>query len=190
MIRNPLGLCHISHISGGKHPPIFTALGKTLCGACRCRMEVRQGADAELSYSYRVKITMPSWVQPSGLPTSCSFLNPPSSPPTQWVHNQPTYPPVEDSSPKGENTRTGGGGRKLAALLAAGSVDRPLANQEDLDQAFLRQGLPHKDPPNCCVGPLFLFLHGGGLWQQHIKDPDGNDLQRRRQNGSAVLTSP
>ena len=33
----------------------------------------------------------------------------------------------------------------------------------------------HGDPPSCCVGPL--FLHGGRLWYQHIKDPHGNNLQ-------------
>ena len=37
------------------------------------------------------------WDQLSALPTSCTFLNPPSSPPTQGLDNQPTYPGVEDS---------------------------------------------------------------------------------------------
>ena len=43
----------------------------------------------------------------SGLPASGSFLNPASSPPTQWVDNQPPYPRVGDSS-KGEHVRPPG----------------------------------------------------------------------------------
>ena len=30
-------------------------------------------------------------------PHLSQFLNPPPSPPTQWVDNQPTHPPVEHS---------------------------------------------------------------------------------------------
>ena len=30
----PPALCYIPHISGGEHPPNFTVLEKTLCGAC------------------------------------------------------------------------------------------------------------------------------------------------------------
>ena len=38
---------------------------------------------------------------PNRLPTSRGFLNPPSSSPTQWMGNQHTDPPVEDSLLKG-----------------------------------------------------------------------------------------
>ena len=37
VIRNCLALRHISHISGGKHPPKFTVLGKILCEAYQRR---------------------------------------------------------------------------------------------------------------------------------------------------------
>ena len=37
--------------------------------------------------------------------------------------------------------------------------------------------LSPEDPPSRCVGPPFLFLHGGGSWHPHIKDPNGINLQ-------------
>ena len=43
VIRNPLALCYISHMSSGEHPPIFTILRRILCGACRCQ----HGRDAK-----------------------------------------------------------------------------------------------------------------------------------------------
>ena len=33
----PLALCYTSHIGGGQHPPNFTVMGTTECGACRRR---------------------------------------------------------------------------------------------------------------------------------------------------------
>ena len=37
--------------------------------------------------------------------------------------------------------------------------------------------LSPEDPPSRCVGPPCLFPHGGGSWRQHIKNPNGINLQ-------------
>ena len=64
---------------------------------------------------------------------------------------------------------------KLAALLAAGSVNRHLSPITKISTrpSFAKVYLGHEDSPSCCVGPPFLFLHGGGSWHQHIKRGGG-----------------
>ena len=92
VIRNPLALCLMSHIDGGEHPPNFTVLGKTLCGALPApAREGHPGAAAALVSSgtttplSRSKNTSPMLLgSPSGCPLFAVFLSPPSGgqPPT------------------------------------------------------------------------------------------------------------
>ena len=80
---------------------------------------------------------------------------------------------------------------KLAALLAAGGVNQPppitnISTRPSFTEAYVG----HEDPLSRCVSPPFPFLPGGGSWHQHIKDPDGKNLQCGGQKAGAVLTSP
>ena len=72
------------------------------------------------------------------------------------------------SAPSSASLLGGGGGTKpcnLAALLAVGGVNRLRASREDLDQAFLRRGLPdgHGGPPKplrWLAAPTHRTTHG------------------------------
>ena len=104
VIRNPLGLCCISHIGCGDHPPDFMILGQILCGAWPApAREGRQGAEAApvssgitvpLSRTKNNLIRLLGVAEPAA--HHCFFLRPPSSTPTESVGNQRTYPLVED----------------------------------------------------------------------------------------------
>ena len=73
------------------------------------------------------------------------------------------------NAPNGCSPALGGGGVWHEALVV---VCFPLVAPTGLSPLNSPEG-----PPSPCVGPPVLFLHGGGLWHQHIKDPNGINLQ-------------